>query len=155
MIRSLSLALVLTFTGLVPLQAADNLTVDQPFVRAVPPGMKNSAAFMQIQNSGKEDRALVSATSPAAKVVELHTHTMENGMMKMRRVEQIEVPAGKTVELKPGGLHVMLIDLTGPLAEGRSVDLTLTLDNGDKLEVSAPVKKVEAPKGMSMSHDHH
>ena len=101
------------------------LTVNDPYVRAVPPGQPNSAAFMGLVNGTGAPRALVGGRSDVAEVVELHTHTMEDGMMKMRRVERIDLPAGETVTLDPGGLHVMLIGLKRGLKPGDQIDLTL------------------------------
>jgi copper(I)-binding protein len=119
------------------------VSVKDAYVRAVPPGQPNSASFMMLNNSSDQDRALVAAKSPAAKVVELHTHTMVDGMMQMRQVPQIDLPAGKMVELKPGGLHVMMIGLTQDLKPGSSVPVTLTFDDGSETTIEAPVKKVQ------------
>jgi copper(I)-binding protein len=123
--------------------AADSVTVSDVYARAVPPGQPNSAVFMVLRNDGAEDRALVSAASPVSEVVELHTHLMEEGMMKMRQIDRIELPAGEGVRLKPGGLHVMLIGLRQQLQPGDEVAVTLTLDDGSELPLTAPVRKVE------------
>jgi len=133
-------------------ESMPTIEVAAPYVRAVPPGQPNSAAFMQLSNEGDADRALVAAASSAADVVELHTHTMVDGMMQMRRIERIDLPAGQTVELAPGGLHVMLIGLTRALLPGETVELTLTLDDDSDVQVVAPVRPVGA---MPMSHRHH
>ncbi|HYN79401.1 MAG TPA: copper chaperone PCu(A)C [Lamprocystis sp. (in: g-proteobacteria)] len=120
------------------------VTVGDAYARAVPPGQPNSAVFMTLTNPSSTPRALVSAHSPAAKTVELHTHVNEGGMMQMRRIERIEVPAQGSVKLVPGGLHVMLIGLTGELAPGGEVDLTLSFDDGGKVGVKAPVRTIQA-----------
>ncbi len=125
--------------------AAGEVMVDAPFVRAVPPMQPNSAAFMVLHNHSGNAHAVVSASSPAAEVVELHTHTMADGMMQMRRIEQIALPAGEMVSLQPGGLHVMLIGLTGPLQVDQVVSLTLTFEDGSSTSVEAPVKSVSSP----------
>ena len=130
--------------------AGGALDVEDPYARSVPPGQANSAVFMRIVNRGDAARTLVGGTSDAADVLELHTHTMEDGMMKMRRVERIEIPAKGTVSLEPGGLHVMLIGLKRNLVPGDSVDLSLDLDDGTALEVQAPVRAVQA-----MDHHRH
>lgn len=135
--------------------AAGTVTIADPYVRAVPPGQPNSAAFMTLTNSGAGDRAVVAAASPAANVVELHTHRMEDGMMQMRRIERIDLPAGASVELKPGGLHVMLIDLTGPLTPGAEVPLTLTLDDGTSLALTAPVRMITTGSAAGPGHQGH
>nr|WP_135606949.1 copper chaperone PCu(A)C [Solemya velesiana gill symbiont] len=135
--------------------AADSVTVSDPYARAVPPGQPNSASFMTIVNNSEKDHALVNAESPVSKVVELHTHRMEEGMMKMRRVEKIDLPAGQTVALKPGGLHVMFIGLKQDLKPGENVDVTLIFEDGSKTQIQAPVKKLQMKmmkKGMKHMH---
>ncbi len=142
MSRSSSIFLAAMLTGLsLGLQAAE-IGVTDPYARAVPPGQPNSAVFMSLTNRSSKDRALVGAESSAAKVVELHTHVNEGGMMRMRRVERIDLPAGQSVALKPGGLHVMLIGLKQNMAAGDEVDLTLIYDDGDKAMIKAPVRKI-------------
>lgn len=125
-------------------QAAE-ITISDPYARAVPPGQPNSAVFLSLTNPSMQDRALVSAESPAAETTELHTHINENGMMRMRRIDRIPLPAGETVTLKPGGLHIMLIGLKQTLEPGASVDLTLIYDDGGKMSVQAPVRKIGTP----------
>ena len=121
---------------------ADNVTVIQPYARAVPPGHPNSAAFMVLKNSSEQDRALVNARSNISKVVELHTHKKEGGMMRMRRVKQIAIKAGSETVLKPGGLHVMFIGLKQQLKAGDKVELELEFDNGATIKLTVPVKMV-------------
>jgi hypothetical protein len=135
----------LTATAAEPAQAgnaADALVVTDPYARAVPPGQPNSAVFMTLTNTLADDHALVDASSPVAEVVELHTHRMDDGMMRMRRVDRIELPGGARVELKPGGLHVMLIGLTRPLVTGDQVALNLILDDGSSRQITAPVRDI-------------
>lgn len=121
---------------------SDRPRVLDAHARAVPPGQRNSAAFMRILNPGDQPRALVGAESPVARVVELHTHRMEDGVMKMRRVERIDLPAQGETALKPGGLHLMLIDLKQPLKQGDSVDLRIVLDNGEVIDVTADTRDI-------------
>ena len=122
---------------------ADQVIVKDPYVRAVPPGQPNSASFMSLHNSDDKDHALVGAESPVAKVVELHTHTMQDGMMRMRPVAKVDLPAGERVSLKPGGLHVMLIGLKQKLVPGEDVPVTLVFEDGSKATLSAPVRKLQ------------
>jgi periplasmic copper chaperone A len=143
--------LLLISSGLLAAAGA-RIEVSAGYVRAVPPGMLNSAAFMRLKNADSLTHQLVSASSPAAKAVELHTHLMEEGMMKMRRIAQIELPAGKMVELKPGGLHVMLIGLVHDLTEGDAVELTLTYGDGSSQKMSLPVKGIDMEQ---MQHNEH
>jgi len=123
--------------------AADDVSVVEPYVRAVPPGQPNSAAFMQLQNKGMAKHAIVKAESPVSKVVELHTHIMEGGMMKMRQIKQIEVPAQGRTTLKPGGLHVMFLGLKSELKPGQLVPVTLIFEDGSKTTIQAPVRKMQ------------
>ena len=144
--------LLLSLVSTAALSAA-TLTVSNGYVRATPPGVPNSAAFMQLKNHAKHDISVMSAHSNVAKKVELHTHDMVNGEMRMYQVKKIDVTAnGKTV-LQPGGFHIMLLGLHKPLKEGNLVDLTLTLYSGEEIKVKIPVKKVMA--GMRMQHGKH
>ena len=127
---------------------AQSVSVDDAYVREVPPNMPNSAAFMSLMNGSDQAVDLVSATSDAAQTVELHEHANVNGMMQMRQIPKIEIPAHGSALLKPGGLHVMLIGLTRKLKEGENVSLTLNFSNGESVTLEAPVKKVMA--GMMM-----
>lgn len=140
-------------SGPISAQAVDDVTFSDPYVRGVPPGQPNSAAFMQIANKGEGNRALVGGSSPAAEVVELHTHTMDGGMMRMRQVEKIDLPAGESVSLQPGGLHVMLIGLKQKLVPGEEIELTLSFEDGSQVTVMAPVRKLQM-KMKPMKHGH-
>lgn len=123
--------------------------VEDAYVRAMPPGQTVTGAFMVLKNAGDEDRALVRAESDTAKVVELHTHINQDGVMKMRQVQQIELAAGETTELKPGGLHIMLIDVPKRLHVDDEVGIKLVFDDGSSQAISAPVKSVT---GGMMKH---
>jgi len=141
-IGTLALALVLVASAAAE-GIADKITVQDPYVRAVPPVVKTSAAFMQLQNSDAVERILVGASTPASATVELHTHTLDDGVMRMRQVPNIRLPANETVSLKPGGLHIMLFDLHAPLNVGDQVPITLTFDDGSNKEISAEVRSVK------------
>jgi hypothetical protein len=121
--------------------AAARVTVHGPYVRLLPPGQPNTAAFMTLRNGDEKDHKLVKAESSAARVVELHEHVHEGGMMKMRPVKAIEIKAGGAAVLEPGGLHVMLIDLVRPLREGEGVSLSLTYEDGSSAKIEAPVRR--------------
>lgn len=122
--------------------AADAITVADPYARAMPPGQPNSLAFMGLTNGSDQDFELVGAEGTVAKVLELHTHIMQDGMMQMRKVEKIDLPAGKTVMLESGGLHVMLMGLVQDLNPGDSVAITLVFNDGSKKQLDVPVRKV-------------
>ncbi|QGU33429.1 copper chaperone PCu(A)C [Thermochromatium tepidum] len=141
-IRTLFVGALLSSTSLT--LSAAGLEVGDPYVRAVPPGQPNSAAFMRLHNPGTEARALIGAESPAAETVELHTHVEQNGMLRMRRLERIAVNAGETKTLAPGGLHLMLIGLKSELTPGQRIELTLIQDDGERLVIQAPVRRIES-----------
>lgn len=126
---------------------AQSVTVSGEYVREVPPNMPNSAAFMLLKNDTDAPVSLVSAASDTAATVELHEHALVDGMMQMRQIPKIDVPAHGTTSLQPGGLHVMLIGLTHKLKSGENVAITLTFSNGETIDIKAPVKKVP---GMMM-----
>ena len=128
-----------------PLKAAEpDIRIHDPYVRLPPPGAMAVGAFMRIENAGSAERKLIKAASPAAKTVELHTHINDNGVMKMRAVSAIPIPAKGQAQLKPGGDHIMLIGLKAALQEGRDVPITLYFDDGSHLTVMAPIKKPSA-----------
>ena len=152
--RPLSCCLV-AMPMLLPLQAANAgdvasaVSINDPYIRAVPPVVTTTAAFMQVQNSDAVVHAIVSASTPLAGTVELHTHEHDNGVMRMRQVPRIELPPAETVVLEPDGLHVMLFDLKSTLSPGDEVPLTLVFDDGSSKQVKATVRHVE---GMMMKH---
>ena len=136
------LGLILLLCAALPAWA--QVSVEQPWSRATPPGSKIGVGFMQLRNSGAAAERIVGASSPLAGRVEMHVTTREGDVMKMRQVESFEIPAGGTFELKPGGAHLMLMDLKRPLAEGARVPLTLRLENGGVLNVELTVQKMGA-----------
>ena len=144
--------LVILLTTTAPLWAADvadRIEVTEPSVRAVPPGQHQTGAYLTLHNTDKRDHALLKAASPAARATELHTVVDEGGMTKMRPVARMDIAAGGSTRLQPGGLHIMLIGLRQPLAEGANVTLTLTFEDGSHKEINAPVRAITVP-GMPM-----
>ncbi|MFA7022199.1 copper chaperone PCu(A)C [Aliarcobacter sp.] len=121
---------------------ASTIEVKDAYARATPPNMKNSAAFMVLENKSNKDVAIVKATSNVANVVELHTHDMKNGVMTMYEIPQIDIKAKSTTVLKPGGLHIMLIGLHNSLNVGDKVEIELEFNDGSKQKVVADVKSV-------------
>ena len=125
-----------------PVHAAD-VKVDDPWVRGTVAGQMATGAFMAI--TAKQGAALVSASSPVAGVVEIHTMKMENGVMTMRPIPKLDLPAGQAVQLEPGGHHVMLMDLKQPLKTGEIVPITLKLEGKDKALTSVDIKAEVRP----------
>ena len=120
------------------------LVIEHPFARATPPGASSGGAYLTVQNNDKDPDRLIKASSPAAGSVELHEMAMEAGVMKMRALPSIEVRPGSKVELKPGGLHLMLLNLKPPLNKGDKVPLTLTFEKAGSIEVSLSVEEMGA-----------
>lgn len=135
------LTLCLAAPALAKVEAVDG------YVRLLPPGSPNTAAFMVLKNDGDQPVTLTAVSSPEAARAELHTHLHENGVMKMRQVDGIQIPAKGEVALKPGSFHIMLFEVRD-LSQAVPVPLTLTLDDGQSLSLSLPVKPVEPTKGM-------
>jgi copper(I)-binding protein len=120
--------------SLIALPAWAQVSAEQPWTRATPPGAKTGAGFMQLKNAGAADR-VVGASSPVAGRVEMHITVREGDVMKMREVQGFDVPATGSFELKPGGAHLMLMDLKRPIKKGEKVPLTLKLEKGGELKV--------------------
>ena len=123
------------FTSVV---AHAQVKVDDPWVRATVAPQKATGAFMQL--TSPKAAKVVAASSPVAEMVEIHEMKMDNGVMKMRAVEALALPAGQTVALKPGSYHVMLMGLKAPIKAGETVPLTLTLEGEDKQRTMVEVK---------------
>ena len=145
--------ITLTLAALVMAAAAQaQVSVQDAWVRATVPHQQATGAFMQL--TAASDMRLLGASSPVAGVVEIHEMAMVKDVMKMRAVAGLDLPAGKTVELKPGGYHVMLMDLKGQVKDGDMVPLTLVLEGRDgkrqSLELQAPARPMNtaAPSGM-------
>ncbi|MCI0519926.1 MAG: copper chaperone PCu(A)C [Chloroflexi bacterium] len=136
------LASLLTACG-APAPDAPAIEIEDPWVRAAPymNGQNNSAAYLVIRNSGKQPDTLLGVEAAVSQVVELHTSQTKNGITMMSAVENMEVPARGKTELKPGGLHIMLIQLTQDLNPGDTVHLTLIFETSGRVEVAAPVRE--------------
>ena len=136
--------------------ALAEVTVKDSWVRGTTPAQKATGAFMEITSS--EAAALLSASSPVAGVVEIHTMKMEDGVMKMRALPKLDLPAGKAVKLAPGGNHVMLMDLRQQMKKGDVVPITLKIEGADKkvqtLEIKAEVRDLATPATQDKSHGH-
>ncbi|MDZ7752852.1 MAG: copper chaperone PCu(A)C [Gammaproteobacteria bacterium] len=134
--------------------AAPGIEVTEAYIFELPPVQKNSAAYFTLVNPGANDRALVGARTPVARKAELHTHINDDGVMRMRQVDRIDVPAGGTTRLQPGGLHMMLFGLTRGLTAGDEVEIELRFDDGSTTDVVATVRKRDAGSAGHHHHDH-
>ncbi|MBT8515705.1 copper chaperone PCu(A)C [Polynucleobacter paneuropaeus] len=124
-----------------------SLQIDNAYTRATAPGQQVAGGFMKIENKGAADQ-LISASSPAAGEVQLHQMSMEGNVMKMGQVKDIVVPANGSVDLKPGGYHIMLMNIKAPLKAGETVPVKLKFAKAGEVEVKLPVNAVGS--GMNM-----
>jgi hypothetical protein len=123
-------------------QSAGDVTVEAPWARASLGMAKAGAAYMTLHNTGTAPDRLLSAETPVAEVAELHTHLMDDGVMRMRQVRAVEVAPGSGTVLQPGGLHVMLMGLKAPLKAGETFPLTLTFERGGETTVEVAVRSL-------------
>ncbi|EQC43890.1 copper chaperone PCu(A)C [Bacteriovorax sp. Seq25_V] len=133
--------------------AMDEIHVVNPTIKILPPGSTMTSISMNIMNHSKKDIKLLGATGEFAKTFELHSMEMSNGMMKMRKVDQIEIKKDSSVELKSGGYHVMVFGLKSPLKEDQVVNLKLLFD--DNKEVTVDVKAKSQMSSDNSGHGHH
>jgi copper(I)-binding protein len=127
-----------------------SVQIESAYTRATVPGQMAAAGFMKIENKGAADQ-LLSASSPVAGEVQLHEMSMDGQVMKMRQVKDIPVPAGGAVELKPGGLHLMFMNIKAPLTAGETVPVKLKFAKAGEVEVKMPVNAMGA-HGGAMKH---
>lgn len=128
-----------------------DIDIGHPYARVTGPGQPTGGGYLKLDNKGRDDR-LLSARAAVSASVELHSMTMEGDVMRMRQVEGVALPAGKTVELKPGGFHIMFVGLKAPLKDGDKFPMTLKFEKAGEVEVTV---NVEAPKaGAAAEHKH-
>lgn len=121
-------------------------------MRALPPGQPTAAAYVTLHNPSGSAVVLTGGSTPAAALVEIHQSSQEDGMWRMRKLGGLEIPAGGSVSMTPGGVHLMLFDLGKPLREGDSIPLQLEFDTGETLDVVIEVKAIDA--GAHRHHQH-
>ena len=126
----------------IPARSADTTTVSNAWARATAPGQEVGAAYMSLKSTTNAE--LVKVETPAAGSVEIHMMSMKNGVMEMRMLDKLALPAGKSVDLAPGGFHLMLFDLKKPLKSGENVPFTLSIKYGNgkviSLQTTVPIK---------------
>ncbi len=153
--QTLSSLLILLSVSSASVLAAD-VEIKNPWVRGTVSGQQATGAFMEI--TSKSGATLVGASSPSAGVTELHEMKMDGGVMRMRAIPRLDLPAGKPVALGPGGYHVMLIQLKQPLKKGDRVALTLQIEGKDRkveaVQVEAEVRDLTATAAPESEHKH-
>lgn len=158
---NLALAAVATLSGFAQAQTPPPTTarvaIQDPWVRASVAGQSGTGAFMRLM--AREDLRLVGASSPAAGTVEVHEMKMEGDVMRMRAIPALALPAGQNVELKPGGYHIMLMDLKAPLAQNTAIGLTLLFKDKAgadvRQEVQVPVRLAAPGAAAAPAHGAH
>ena len=142
-LRLIAALLLVTFaadSALAETYKVGALQIDQPWARATPASAPAGGGFLKITNTGAAPDRLVSASSPAADIVQVHEMKMDGAVMRMREVEKgLEIPAGGTVTLAPGGFHLMMMGLKGPLKQGTNVPITLVFEKAGKIEIELSV----------------
>lgn len=162
MAKALAAALALSLSACGPASDADapvetatsRIAVEQGWSRETAPGQDTGGAFLTIVNSGGAGDRLLGGTTPAADDVQIHTVDMADGVMRMRQLTGgLEIPAGETVTLAPGGHHIMLMSLQRPLAQGETVPLTLEFEIAGRVDVDLAVQPIGSA-GLGEAHRH-
>jgi copper(I)-binding protein len=146
----LVVTLGLSFSAQAQEARVGSIKIEKAYTRSTVPGQMAAGGFMKIENKGAADQ-LISASSPVAAEVQLHEMAMDGNVMKMRQVKDIVVPSGGEVELKPGGLHLMFMNIKAPLAAGETVPVKLKFAKAGEVEVKMPVNAM-GQSGGAMKH---
>lgn len=129
------------------------LTIKEAWTRETPPNAPAGGAYLTITNTGDVADRLVGGSAAFSNIIEIHDMTMENNVMRMFPLEDgLEIPAGETVTLKPGGLHVMMIGITDPFKEGDTVTITLSFEQAGTVDVEFSVAKIGAKEAHHHNH---
>ncbi len=113
----------------------DEIIIENPRIKIMPPGVTNSVGYLTIINPTESDKTLIGISSKIAEVTEIHTHSMQDGLMKMQKVSSLSIPAQTAISFEPGGYHIMLINLLQTITEGEKIEIILTFDDGTQKKV--------------------
>lgn len=145
--------MLIALSGVFSAFASQSVLVSDGYIRETIPGTVISSAYMTLKNTTGEALTLSHITSSVSKRIEIHEHTMDEGMMKMRQRENLVIPANSSVTLQPGGLHLMVFELEQSLTAGHTVSLTLHFSEGESLAINVPVNSLK--KSGTQKHMHH
>ena len=146
----------LLLAGAIGSAHAGDISLEHPWSRATPAGAPVGAGYVTLKNAGAAPDKLISATAPdVAGKVEVHQMTMDGGVMKMRPINGLEIPAGKSVELKPGGYHIMFMQLKKPLVAGETVKGTLSFEKAGAVPVEFKIEAIGAGAAGAPGHKGH
>ncbi|MGI9331869.1 MAG: copper chaperone PCu(A)C [Gammaproteobacteria bacterium] len=129
-----------------------DVEIENPWARASVPSAPNGAAYVTLTSRGSEPDRLQSLTTPIAKRVEIHGHRMQDGLMKMERYADLEVAPGASIVFEPGGLHLMLLGLAQPLAQGDTFALTFQFERAGSVTLDVPVQALSTMSYMGPAH---
>lgn len=149
-----AVALLAPLSALAHSYKLGTIDIGHPWARPTTPGQPNGGGYLKLANGGAATDKLLSASSDVAASVELHSMSMEGDVMRMRQVDGIELPAGQTVELKPGGLHIMFNGLKAPLKEGDSFPVKLKFEKAGEVVVDVKVGVPGGTKAVEGGHKH-
>ena len=133
-------------------QSKGDLEIEKPWARATPPGAAVGGGYLTIRNKGAAGDRLVGVSSPASARVEMHEMAMEKDVMRMREVKGVDVPAKKSVEFRPGGFHLMLMELKAPLRQGDKVQVTLRFEKAGEVKTELVVEDLASGIGHTKKH---
>ena len=153
--RIFTFSLILLSISLFAKDSKKGISIENAYIKIVPAVSPNSVAFLSVKNGTNKEVKLVKVESDVSNSVEMHNMTMDAGVMKMRQIDSILIPANSSVELKPGGFHIMLIGLKSALKKEDKKAFTFYFDNGQKEKMELLVKDVSEADKSSMDHDHH
>ena len=134
-------------------KVADKIEVIDPYVRMVPPNAQATGAFMTLLNHDTQDHAIVKAKAhDVCQITQLHTHIHDGGVMRMRQVAKITIPAEGKQFLQPGGYHIMLIKLNSPIHKDQKIQIDLTFEDGSQKTITAMGRPIAKPMKMMKMH---
>jgi copper(I)-binding protein len=140
-------------------QKESTILIEQAYIRATIPGTSISSSYMVIENKGEKTVTLLGASSSISPRIEIHQHTMRDGMMRMRKLGSIDINPKERVKLQPSGLHLMIFDVKKPLSAQENIKLILNFSNNESVVVQVPVynptQEKVAAKASSKMHEHH
>jgi copper(I)-binding protein len=140
-------------------QNSSEILIEHAYLRATIPGTSISSSYMEIENKGEKTVTLLSVSSNVSPQIEIHQHTMSDGMMRMRKLNSIDIDAKERVKLQPSGLHLMLFDVKKPLKAQQEGELTLHFSNKvsvtTQVPVYSPAQEKSAQKTVAQMHEHH
>lgn len=130
-----------------------DIDIGHPYARVTAPGQPTGGGYLKLDNKGRDDK-LLSARAAVSASVELHSMSMDGDVMRMRQVDAIALPAGKLVELKPGGFHIMFVGLKAPLKAGDKFPMTLKFEKAGEVEVTVIIEAPKAAADAPAEHKH-